>query len=121
MPRFVVLRHETPTGYSRPSHYDLMLEQGEMLRTWALENLPTADQPVLAERLPDHRNVYLEYEGAVSGERGSVTRVDHGEYSIVEELPDRLTIEIAGKNLRGMLTIAAEPDSQRCRVGLSAG
>ena len=34
MPRFVVLRHETPPGYPRPPHYDLMLEQEGGLWTW---------------------------------------------------------------------------------------
>ena len=35
MPRYVILQHDTPPGYPRPLHWDLMLEQGRTLRTWA--------------------------------------------------------------------------------------
>src|SRR4051794_23553598 len=63
MPRFVLLRHETPAGSERPTHFDLMLEHNGVLRTWALSGLPAAGEPLLAEQLPDHRLAYLDYEG----------------------------------------------------------
>ena len=58
MPRFVVLLHETPAGYSRGTHFDLMLEYGEALRTWALNKLPLAGDPVIAHRLPPPAGVW---------------------------------------------------------------
>jgi hypothetical protein len=105
MSRFVLLYHDCPPDYVRPSHWDLMLESGDVLRTWALERLPrgwdewrkrTAEQhpacaaladadEVAVEPLGDHRREYLEFEGEVSGGRGSVIRVARGEYVIEEE------------------------------------
>jgi hypothetical protein len=93
MPRFVVLHHETPPGYPRPSHYDLMLEQGQSLRTWALASLPELGQEeVVAEELAPHRLAYLDYEGEVSTGRGQVKRVAAGEYALLEDTTDRFHI-----------------------------
>ena len=105
MPRFVILRHDMPAGSSRGSHFDLMLEQGEMLRTWALADLPLAGQAVAAEALPDHRLAYLDYQGEVAGSRGSVSRVEAGEYQVVLEAPGSLEIQTIGTSLRGKLTL----------------
>ena len=123
MPRFVVLYHETPAGYPRGTHYDLMLEQGEVLRTWALDALPAAGQTVLAERLPDHRTAYLEFEGAIAGNRGSVSRYDSGEYEVAEEIATRLVVRLRGVKLPGTITLAADDEdaSHRWRVSLSGG
>jgi hypothetical protein len=122
MPRFVVLFHQTPAGYPRQAHYDLMLEDGNVLRTWALDALPAARETVLAERLRDHRAAYLDYEGDVAGDRGSVSRVDLGEYETVEETLGRLVIQIRGDKLHGTMTLAAVENDQahRWRVSLSA-
>src|SRR5207302_2061900 len=99
MPRFVILLHETPAGYSRGTHYDLMLERGEALQTWALERLPAEGETVSAERLPDHRASYLDYEGEVAGGRGRVTRIDGGEYEIVSETAPKLIVQLRGRTL----------------------
>lgn len=75
--RYVILRH---TGHGEP-HFDLMLETpGESgLRTWALACWPLGPgQSCTARELPLHRAVYLDHEGAVSGGRGEVARVEHG-------------------------------------------
>ena len=40
MPRYVILRHEMPADSPRPAHWDLMLETGTVLATWALDALP---------------------------------------------------------------------------------
>lgn len=104
MPRFVLLYHECPPDYPRASHWDLMLETGDVLRTWALATLPqswetwrartaerhpncaavTDGEEVAAEALGDHRREYLTFEGEVSGGRGNVVRVAEGEYAIEE-------------------------------------
>jgi len=122
MPRFVVLWHETPAGYPRGSHFDLMLEQGEALRTWALENFPAPGESVIAERLPDHRLAYLQYEGEVQGERGTVRRVDAGEYEYLQESTTLLVARIHGNKMQGTLTLNAEDEStHRWRVSFSKG
>lgn len=85
--RFVLLRHSFPDGDARKSHWDLMLEQSESLFTLQLLALPVAecsqDQKIQASRLPDHRRLYLDYEGPVSGERGGVRQVASGTYQLV--------------------------------------
>jgi hypothetical protein len=42
-----------------------------------------------AERLPDHRELYLEYEGPIPGGRGAVKRVLEGSLEIGVDSPER--------------------------------
>jgi len=114
MPRFVVLRHELPLHEARPSHWDVMLEHDGMLRTWALEHLPKGEQSQGADALADHRLAYLEYEGPVSGDRGTVSRWDEGEYETLEESPTRVCVQLHGIHWRGKLTLErSDADAQR--------
>jgi hypothetical protein len=90
MPRFVLLRHECPAGFAKPSHWDFMLEADGMLMTWEMRELPAAwngagETAVNATRLPDHRLAYLDYEGPVSGDRGAVQRVASGMYELLRQ------------------------------------
>lgn len=105
MPRFVLLWHEVPSSFGKPSHWDLMLERDvdspaepkneHRLATWNLFELPTAWAAALAlpvsedvsqevafpltvKQLPDHRAHYLDYEGPVSKGRGKVKRLAAG-------------------------------------------
>jgi hypothetical protein len=105
MPRFVLLRHECPPEFGKWSHLDLMLEDGGVLLTWSLLELPAAGGlAAFATRLDDHRFAYLEYEGPLSDERGSVSRVDVGEFQWVERTDQRMVVSFAGRILRGTLT-----------------
>ena len=87
--RTVVLRHETPDG---GFHFDWMLEPpspsgqpAKMLITFRLSSRPDlAPGPVAAERLPDHRSDFLEYEGELTRDRGRVFRVARGLVSFPE-------------------------------------
>jgi hypothetical protein len=79
VPRFVVLEHDHPV-----LHWDLMLEHDGQLRTWRLLREPVGDDHVPAEPLPAHRLAYLDHEGPVSGDRGTVTRWDAGTYEVVD-------------------------------------
>ncbi len=98
--RFAVLWHRTPPGYPRPDHWDLLLEQPEGLWTWALPTPPERG-PAQAQRLPDHRLVYLDYEGPLSGDRGTVTRWDQGEYELLAASEERLELLFRGGKLQG--------------------
>ncbi len=112
MPRFVLLLHETPPGYPRPVHYDLMLEMGAALATWALAELPLAGgDSIAAERLPDHRLEYLDYEGEVSGGRGRVVRVDSGQCDALPPTLGGLCFQVSGEKLQGVLSLTPPVDS----------
>jgi hypothetical protein len=120
MPRFVVLRHELPATGARASHWDLMFEADGALRTWAIEQdlRSVRDQP--AEALALHRLAYLDYEGPVSGDRGTVTRWDRGEFAIDEDKPGRFVARVAGERLQGRITLAQDPADHSWRVSFAA-
>ena len=77
--RFVILNHQMPPGGERPSHWDLMLERTGTCGRGALDDEPVVGRPLRAQPLPDHRLEYLDYEGPISGQRGSVTRWESGD------------------------------------------
>ncbi len=106
MPRFVILHHRTPPGAARGTHYDLMLEWGTTLRTWAIEQPPSLLPVQLAEQLADHRVAYLDYEGPVSNNRGDVTRWDEGEYQLLTNDEPQLIVELHGRQLQGTLKLS---------------
>jgi hypothetical protein len=97
MPRFAVVEHDHPT-----THWDLFLEDGPELRSWRLLSHPVADSVIPAEPTPAHRLAYLDYEGPVSGGRGSVTRFDAGEFAWVADKPSRVVVRLEGRILRGL-------------------
>jgi hypothetical protein len=94
--RFAILRHDHPS-----LHWDLLLEAGLVATTWRLLRPPLDRELLAAELLPDHRLLYLEYEGPVSGNRGCVRRVAGGQFRETrlspsadrESLPDLVGVE----------------------------
>lgn len=100
MPRFALLHHDHPAP-----HFDLLLEAGPVAWTWRLGLPPAhgADQP--AERIADHRLLYLDYEGEVSGGRGRVRREDGGEYHWLHQSSGRLVVQLLGARVRGTLEL----------------
>jgi hypothetical protein len=105
MPRFVLLYHDCPPDFGKPSHWDLMLEDEGVLLTWTLAERPTADgvdgSKIVATKVVDHRLAYLDYEGHVSGDRGYVSRVDAGTFTWIERTPARVRVQLAGAILSG--------------------
>ena len=108
MPRYVILRHELPADSDRRSHWDLMLESDGALRTWAIEELPAPGRSIAALELSPHRLVYLEYEGPVSNNRGSVTRYDRGEYELLADTADLCRVILTGERLQGTLSLTRD-------------
>ncbi len=102
MPRFVLLEHQW-----NGVHWDFMLEveTGGCLRTWAFDELPRVGRDISARALADHRSVYLDYEGAVSGGRGSVRRVDRGTYERLVWQPDAVRVRLSGTYLTGAFAL----------------
>jgi hypothetical protein len=100
MPRYVILTHDHPV-----LHWDLMLDNGDALRTWRLSRPPDAVEEIVAEPLADHRRAYLDYQGPVSGGRGEVRRWDAGDFVLLEEKGDRLKLRFDGTKLKGVATV----------------
>lgn len=107
MPRFVLLDHDHPSP-----HLDFMLEAGEGLWTWRLRVLPEMGHQVEAIRLADHRRLYLDYEGPVSGDRGSVRRREHGEFDWLVRGDGQVCVELRGQSLRARWTLEREEEDR---------
>jgi hypothetical protein len=105
MPRYVILEHRW-----NGVHWDLMLERGDGLRTWALNVPIRPGVKIPARALGDHRLAYLEYEGTVSGGRGEVRRWDQGRYEALEWTAERLWLRLEGVQLVGEAELRREVD-----------
>lgn len=96
MAKMVLLKHDLPDGCW---HYDWLIERpqdpgGPLLALRVLERIDTLAQGQFqAERIPDHRQHYLAFEGEVSDGRGIVKRLATGECSCIQETPDGLIVE----------------------------
>jgi len=109
MLRFVILQHDGPRGL----HWDLLLETGPALTAWALAQSPDTPGAIDAESLADHRIEYLDYEGPVSGQRGSVTRWDAGSYELVNQSERQLVFLLEGRRLHGTATLSRAGNDPR--------
>jgi hypothetical protein len=94
--QFVVLAHDWPSP-----HWDFLVEREGELAAWRLLAEPRAGEDIPAELNAPHRLFYLDYEGPVSGGRGSVSRWDAGACEWVSEDPDGAEIELRGEKLVG--------------------
>lgn len=100
--RCVVLRHELCDG---TWHYDWMLERASAaqppgsergtLITFRTNVLVTTTNAFAAQRLGDHRAIYLDYQGPVSGNRGTVRRVARGWCTIEVDTLQRFIVDCA--------------------------
>jgi hypothetical protein len=107
MPRFVVLEHDWPA-----LHWDFLLEVGSALRSWRLLAEPGPGREVRAEPNAVHRLYYLDYEGPLTGGRGTVRRWDMGTFDWVADERDQIVIVLHGIRLVGTCTI----DGSQCRL-----
>ena len=121
MPRFVVLTHSMPPDAQRPTHWDLMLEEGPALRTRRLESPPGEGPPIDSLALADHRIDYLSYEGPISGGRGDVQRWDAGQFAVAAECAGELVVDLQGSRLHGRATLQRDDvEPQRWRFSFVA-
>ena len=101
MPRFVILAHDRPF-----LHWDFLLENGDGCRAWRLLADPdsmTNDIP--AEALPDHRLMYLNFEGPIGGGRGTVTQWDTGTFEWNVNRPEVCEVILAGRRWIGSVRL----------------
>ena len=87
-------------------HYDLRLEEGNTLKSWAIPKEPPVEEGVrrLAVQTEDHPPGYEEFEGVIpEGEygAGTVEIWDRGTYIPLETTPGKRVIDIRGKKLKG--------------------
>jgi len=82
-----------------------MLESDGVLKTWRIRNLPENGSRIAMEQLGDHRVLYLTYEGPLSGNRGSVTCWDRGEYQEETNNENQIEVILKGGKLKGKMVI----------------
>jgi DNA ligase D-like protein (predicted 3'-phosphoesterase) len=101
VPRFVVQLHDATT-----LHFDLRLEIGGVLRSWAVPKGPSLDPKVrrLAVPVDDHALDAGEFEGVHPGHArgtGAVIVWDEGTLEVLGEDPGHLSFTLAGHKLSG--------------------
>lgn len=81
--RYVLLRHDTS---ETEFHWDFLFEEATALRTYSVSR-QVVEQAMkqggfheIVPQRPDHRMIYLQYEGPISNQRGCVHRIDAGEF-----------------------------------------
>lgn len=84
-------------------HWDMMLQDGELLKTWRLDIGPEKihNKPVNATKIFDHPLRFLTYQGPVNKGKGTVRIVDKGTYKIVNLTDGNLEISLSGCILTG--------------------
>src|SRR2546429_2134698 len=102
--RYVVLHHEQ---IAEP-HFDFMFEYepGSDLITWRLPIWPITQVTRVTE-LGKHRRHYLDYEGPVSGDRGTVRRVATGA-CLVQHMNDGWMVTLLNEPRRPTVMISLQ-------------
>ena len=112
MPRFVILEHRW-----NGVHWDFMLEEGEILRTWAVDAPIRAGQDLPARALPPHRALYLDYEGEVSAGRGRVEKLDWGTYDPIVWSAGHVRVDLHGTRFVGRVDLRRAADQSEGETG----
>ena len=99
--RFVVQLHDATT-----LHFDLRIQAGEVLRSWAVPKGPSLDPAVrrLAVPVEDHELPAGEFEGVHEGQprgSGAVIIWDEGPAEVTREDPGHLAFTLHGSKLTG--------------------
>lgn len=99
--RFVVQLHDATR-----LHFDLRLQVGEVMRSWAVPRGPSLDPAVrrLAVQVGDHSLSSGDFEGVHHGQaRGSgvVLVWDEGSVNLLRDEPDHLSFFLRGHKLNG--------------------
>ncbi len=91
-------------------HFDLRLEEGGVLRSWAVPKIPVNKAGVkrLAVQTEDHPLGYEDFEGRIPEPEygaGTVQVWDRGTYRALENSPGKLVLEISGRKLAGRFAL----------------
>jgi DNA ligase D-like protein (predicted 3'-phosphoesterase) len=101
MARFVVQLHDATS-----LHFDLRLQIGDLMRSWAVPKGPSLDPAVrrLAVPVEDHSLSAGDFEGVHEGQSrgsGAVIIWDEGTVQILREEPEHLSFVLDGHKLNG--------------------
>lgn len=100
MSRFVIHKHK-----ARKLHWDLRLEMGGVLKSWAVPKQPPLRQGIkrLAVQVEDHALSYIDFEGEIAEGygAGTVEIWDAGTYELESKHAEKIVIVLHGKKLKG--------------------
>lgn len=104
-PRFVVHEH-----HAAHLHFDVRLEMGGLLRSWAVPKGPSLNlsEKRLAILVENHPLEYIDFEGIIPkglAGAGPVLVWDTGTYDLLEEKEDRLVFSLQGREQRGSFAL----------------
>lgn len=97
--RFVIHKHTL----SGQIHWDLMIEYGDILKTWRIENPPQilAIQKTKATPIFDHDKKFLTYQGSVNNGKGTVEIVENGLCTVKTIEENEINIKFDSNKLKG--------------------
>jgi DNA ligase D-like protein (predicted 3'-phosphoesterase) len=111
VPRFVVQLHDATT-----LHFDLRLQIGDVLRSWAVPKGPSLDPTVrrLAVPVADQSLAAGEFEGVHGHSRGSGAVIiwDEGTAEIVHQEPGHISFVLHGRKLSGGFALTRTGDQR---------
>ncbi len=93
----MLLRHELADDAGGESHFDWMMQRAGaegLLRFRVMVRIDEEGSGFEAQRIGDHREAYLDFEGEVPGGRGVVSRVASGVVVSIRDGEDELEIEL---------------------------
>ena len=97
--KFVIHKHTQGNN----THWDLMIEDGDKLKTWRLDNPPEklTTEKTKAIQIDDHDKKFLTYQGPVNNGTGTAEIVDEGICTIEATTNNEIIINFEGKILKG--------------------
>jgi bifunctional non-homologous end joining protein LigD len=103
--RFVVQLHDATT-----LHFDLRIQAGDVLRSWAVPRGPSLDPAVrrLAVPVEDHSLAAGDFEGVHEGQArgsGAVIIWDEGTAEILSDQPGHVSVTLHGRKLAGRFAL----------------
>jgi DNA ligase D-like protein (predicted 3'-phosphoesterase) len=103
--RFVVQLHDATT-----LHFDLRIQAGDVLRSWAVPRGPSLDPAVrrLAVPVEDHSLAAGDFEGVHEGQArgsGAVIIWDEGPAEILSDQPGHVSVTLDGRKLAGRFAL----------------
>jgi DNA ligase D-like protein (predicted 3'-phosphoesterase) len=112
MSHFVVQLHDATR-----LHFDLRLQSGGVLRSWAVPRGPSLDPSIrrLAVPVEDRPLSAGDFEGVRSGQRrgtGAVIVWDEGTAEILRDLPGHLSFIVHGRKLSGGFALTRTGDKR---------